>query len=158
MDISGLLGTGSSSQTTGLLSSESQSRAKVTRDDFLKILITEIRNQDPMDPLDNAEFLNQLSMLENIEAVSALSDGIRNMQSMQNLVTASSLIGRTVRGIGGEMGVVTGIVTGAMINADQTVTLVLDGMYPLALENVTDMKYTVIPTDVQDSGEQDTEE
>ncbi|MHC4660970.1 MAG: flagellar hook assembly protein FlgD [Planctomycetota bacterium] len=158
MDIGGLIGTGSSAQTSGLLSSDAQTRANVTRDDFLKILVTEIRNQDPMDPLDNAEFLNQLSMLENIEAVSALADGIRNMQNMQNLVTASSLIGRTVRGIGGEEGLVAGIVTGAMVTADGTVDLVLDGMYSLALENVTDMKYTVVPSDVEDSGQQDTEE
>ena len=91
MDFSGITGTGSAATAAGSVSS-AQSRARLTRDEFLKILIVQMKNQDPLNPLDNTEFLNQLSALENIEAVTALSDGIRNLHRMQNLVTASSLI------------------------------------------------------------------
>jgi flagellar basal-body rod modification protein FlgD len=125
----------------------SSTRARMTRDQFLKILIVQMKNQDPMDPLDNTEFLNQISALENIEAVTALADGIGNMNRLQNLVSASSLIGRTVRGIGGD-GLVAGVVTGASINPDGSVDIVLDGMTTVDLRNITDLKYTVTPEDV----------
>ena len=39
---------------------------------------------------------------------------------------------------------------GAMVNAEGGIDLVLDGMNTLALENVTDMKYTVQQSDVQE--------
>ncbi|TET32140.1 MAG: hypothetical protein E3J72_20635 [Planctomycetota bacterium] len=147
MAISGANGVDYYASST-LAETSSRSRSRMTRDEFLKILIVQMKNQDPLDPLDNTEFLNQLSALENIEAVTTLADGIKDLQRLQNLVSASSLIGRTVRGIGGDGGLVAGIVTGASINPDGSVDIVLDGMTTVDLRNITDLKYTVTPEDV----------
>jgi flagellar basal-body rod modification protein FlgD len=58
---------------------------------FLKLLVTELTNQDPMNPQDQKEFLAQLAQFSTVE-------GLNNMQSTQKQQQASELLGKTVIG------------------------------------------------------------
>jgi flagellar basal-body rod modification protein FlgD len=68
----------------------------VNMDDFLKLLITELQNQDPMEPLANHEILQQLSQIREVESNVRLTETLASVRLGQNLATASSLIGRLV--------------------------------------------------------------
>ncbi len=63
---------------------------------FLKLLITELQNQDPLDPMDNSEILQQLSQIREIGATNLLTETLQGIRDGQNLATASSLIGKEV--------------------------------------------------------------
>ena len=78
--------------------SSATARAQVTRDDFLKMLITELRAQDPLEPMKDTEFLNQIASLNQLESFASLTDGIRNLQLSGDLSSASSLLGKAVIG------------------------------------------------------------
>jgi flagellar basal-body rod modification protein FlgD len=69
------------------------------KDAFLKLLVAQLQNQDPLDPMENGEFVAQLAQFSSLEGIKNLGvsvDGMAaNMTSMQNLST-SSLIGRYV--------------------------------------------------------------
>jgi flagellar basal-body rod modification protein FlgD len=80
-------------------------------EDFLKLLMTELKNQDPSSPMDNAQMMSQMAQLEAIQSNNNMEKAIREMsQSFQDSVsaqkgsaesmtnaTAVSLIGKTVR-------------------------------------------------------------
>ena len=63
---------------------------------FLKLLITELQNQDPLDPMDNSEIVQQLSQIREIGATNLLTETLQSIRDGQNLATASSLIGKEI--------------------------------------------------------------
>lgn len=69
------------------------------QDRFLKLLITQMQNQDPLNPLDNAEVTSQLAQISTVSGIDKLNNSLNGMstsflatQSLQ----ASSLIGHAV--------------------------------------------------------------
>ena len=68
----------------------------VDLDSFLKLMITEMQNQDPLDPMENSEMLQQLSQMRSIGASDKLTSTLDAVLLGQNLTTASSLIGKEV--------------------------------------------------------------
>ena len=65
-------------------------------DQFLKLLITEMQNQDPLNPMDNSEMLQQINQIREIGATNKLSDTLGAVLLGQNVATASGLIGKQV--------------------------------------------------------------
>lgn len=86
-------GIGSSNTSSG---SASSSFAKVNTDDFLKLMITELQNQDPLDPTDSSEFLQQVTLIRQIGANDKLTETLGQVLAGQELTSASSMIGKTV--------------------------------------------------------------
>ena len=76
-----------------------QSRAAISRDQFLKILVSELQQQDPMDPMDNAQFMQQLVGLQMLEQTAALTDSLKTFERFLQMASGSAMIGRAVRGI-----------------------------------------------------------
>lgn len=64
------------------------------KDDFLKILVAELKNQDPMDPMNDREYIAQLAQLSSVEQLTNMSSDIKLLR--QSLGMASDLIGKSV--------------------------------------------------------------
>jgi flagellar basal-body rod modification protein FlgD len=104
--------TGSSSSTTALTPAKGPVLGK---DDFLKLLVTQLRNQDPLSPLDGAEFSAQLAQFSSVEQLIAIGsklDGQAESIAQGALTTqtmlGTSLIGRDVTLRGATLGVAAG--------------------------------------------------
>jgi flagellar basal-body rod modification protein FlgD len=57
--------------------------------DFLKLLVTQLTNQDPLQPQDQSQFLAQLAQFSTVQGVNSISSG-------QDKVQAAGLLGKTV--------------------------------------------------------------
>ncbi len=75
------------------------SSATGTQDRFLKLLVTQMKNQDPLNPMDNAQVTSQMAQLSTVTGIDklnttlqALSDSMMSSQSLQ----AASMIGHGV--------------------------------------------------------------
>jgi flagellar basal-body rod modification protein FlgD len=82
------------SQTTGTASS-----VKATKDDFLKLLVTQMRYQDPMNPMDNAQMTSQIAQLNTVEGINQLNATVTNLQASlmaSQSMQSASLIGKTI--------------------------------------------------------------
>jgi flagellar basal-body rod modification protein FlgD len=79
-------------------------------DQFLKLLISELQNQDPLDPMENSEMVQQIGQIREIGATDQLTRTLTNLSSSQELVTASGLIGRSVNGLADDSSRVEGVV------------------------------------------------
>jgi flagellar basal-body rod modification protein FlgD len=68
------------------------------KDAFLQLLVTQMKNQNPLDPQDNGAFVAQLAQFSSLEGITTLNDSVRHLQqhgSSQPL-QASSLVGRSI--------------------------------------------------------------
>jgi len=126
--IAGVGATGSSVIPNGFAALESE--------DFIKVLITELTNQDPLDPQDSGALLEQLSSLRNIESQLALKEQIENLVLQNQVATAGGLIGKLVVGLNRSNDLVEGLVTSIRIEDGNTL-LELDTGQVLEIERLT---------------------
>ncbi len=116
---------------------ETSSFADLGSDDFLALLITQLRTQDPLEPMGNQELLEQLSAVRDIETSTTLTEMLRNLAGQQRFASASGLIGQHVTGMVEEDGSAQqGTVVGIRFLDDGRPILQLADGSELALDRV----------------------
>ncbi|HLP98518.1 MAG TPA: flagellar hook assembly protein FlgD [Sideroxyarcus sp.] len=80
---------------TAAAASTAASQAGATQDRFLKLLVTQMKNQDPLNPLDNAQVTSQMAQLSTVTGIDKLNATVQalsaNMMSAQSLQAASMI-------------------------------------------------------------------
>lgn len=108
-------GVNSSNTSTPIVPKDKTGFAGLDSQDFMKLLITQLQNQDPSEPIGNEELLNQLSQMRNIQASIELEDAMKAITSNQQLSTAATFIGKSVTGTNANEQQVTGIADRAFL-------------------------------------------
>jgi flagellar basal-body rod modification protein FlgD len=80
-------------------------------DVFLKLLINEMQNQDPLNPMDNSEMLNQINQIREIGSTDKLTSTLDSVLLGQNITSSTNLIGKDVKAISDDNQKVSGTVT-----------------------------------------------
>ena len=88
------------------------------KDEFLLLLLAQLKNQDPLEPMENTEFISQLAQLRTLEQIQELT-------TLFSMDQAAALIGKNVRATTGSGDVVEGCVNSVRLE-DGEVILVLD--------------------------------
>ena len=70
--------------------------ASADKDMFLKLLVAQMKYQDPMNPTDSSEFLSQSAQFTALEKMSTTAEQVTQLVGLQMAFGASSLVGRTV--------------------------------------------------------------
>ena len=86
----------------------------VTADRFLKLLVAQMRNQDPLSPMDNAQVTSQMAQINTVTGIDKLNTTVQGLSSqfMQlQAVQGASLVGRDV------------IVAGNKLSIDETAAI-----------------------------------
>jgi flagellar basal-body rod modification protein FlgD len=115
--------TTATTNTTGTQGVQSSSTQALGKDDFLKLLITQLQNQDPLSPMDNSQFLSQMAQFSSLEQMQNLNQSFdQSMVLSQTLnnTSAAGLIGRHVRasGNGVTLGTTGSVELGYFLPAD----------------------------------------
>lgn len=86
--------------------------SKMSREDFLKVLLTDLKFQDPLNAKDISEFIDntiKLKQMESFDSIQKLAEVFSGLSS--SLLFASNLIGKNIKfGDGDQTGKVTGVV------------------------------------------------
>jgi len=83
--------------------------AALDKNDFLKILITQLSHQDPTQPMDDKAFISQMAQFSSLEQMSNMSEGLTKVADLISRSQAVSLLGSAVE-IGNGESTVSGIV------------------------------------------------
>jgi flagellar basal-body rod modification protein FlgD len=92
---------------------------EVDMNQFLNLMITELQNQDPLNPTDNAALLEQIGQLRSISSNDQLVNTLSSFSNTQELTTASSLIGKKVKGLDVKGDQVDGAVSSVSVKIDE---------------------------------------
>ncbi|MET7420651.1 flagellar hook capping FlgD N-terminal domain-containing protein [Dactylosporangium sp. NPDC005555] len=88
------------------------------KDAFLKLLVAQLKYQDPMKPMDNSEFLAQTAQFTTVEKLSDLATMEQSLLTAQLQLGASNLIGKTVAYTDKDGKAQSGVVTAAAFSGN----------------------------------------
>ena len=102
-----ITGTSSTPATSGATSKTTvKANDALGKDDFLKILVSQMQNQDPMNPTDSKESIAQLASFSSLEqmtniatAMNTLSQSMTNFSQQSSLTQGAAMIGKWVSGV-----------------------------------------------------------
>ncbi len=86
------------------------------RDEFLKILLTQLQNQDPTNPMEDREFIGQMAQFSALEQMTNVARGFRELNDVLTAGRALNVLGRGVEIRNGAetiQGTVTAVTQGA---------------------------------------------
>ena len=86
-------------QQQSAASTAKKEASSLGQDDFMKLMLQQLKNQDPFKPTDNTEFISQMAQLTSVSGISEMNDNLAALTSSLyggQLLDASSLIGKEV--------------------------------------------------------------
>jgi flagellar basal-body rod modification protein FlgD len=120
-----------STSTVGATSSKN----KLDPQQFIKIMLKELEQQDPLNPTSSKDLVNQMSQIQSIQSNMDLSTTLKDLALSQKLASAGNLLGKVVTGKNSNGDDVSGIATSVKREGDK-VYLELDSGNQLAVEDV----------------------
>ncbi len=101
------------------------------KDDFLRLLVAQLRNQNPLEPMDDREFVAQLAQFSALEQMHNVSQAVQALSQRQEAAAAVQLVGRRVVVQNADGTTTEGVVTGVRRREDRFVLVVGDREYPM---------------------------
>ena len=101
------------------------------QNEFLKLLVTQMRNQDPMKPVSDTEFIAQMAQFSSLEQTKTMSADITKLRQGNDFLQATNLLGKEVRLNLGDMAFTKGIVTDLNVKDGEARIIVGDKTYTL---------------------------
>ena len=124
--LSNINGTASTAATSSASEAGSQDR-------FLKLLVTQLQNQDPLSPMDNAELTSQIAQINTVTGIATLNTSVQSLSSqflqMQSLQGAS-LVGKDVIVPGNKLDIANGAAQGGFELASAADAVKVEVMSP----------------------------
>ena len=107
--------------------------------DYMRLLVTQLQNQNPLEPLDNNEMASQLALFSQLQQLESMNSSFAKVLAATERAYANSLIGKEVSFMSqtdaGTTEIATGVVEQAINNVDDEIMLVA-GDEAFALGNV----------------------
>jgi len=108
----------------------------VNKDEFLKLFVTQLKNQSPLDPLKGHEFIAQLAQFSSLEQLTNLNTSFADNLKFQQLTGGSEFIGKKATYVdpvvgGNAEGVIQGVTT-----LDDSISVVIQNK-EIPLSNIT---------------------
>ena len=97
LDLSNLGTTVGSS--TGSTSASNATSPQASQDRFLKLLVAQLNNQDPLNPMDNAQMTTQMAQINTVTGIQQLNQTVKSLAEQfgqTQAAQAASLVGRQV--------------------------------------------------------------
>ena len=115
-------------------SSNDKNAASLNYDSFLKLLIAQMKNQDPTDPMDASEQLSQLATFSQVEQSIKANSHLEDLISQTAMNSAAAYIGKTVTSLDGAT---SGVVASVKVTSDGVIATTTDGKKVTLGEGVT---------------------
>ncbi|CAN7205844.1 flagellar hook assembly protein FlgD [Pararhizobium sp. LjRoot238] len=124
MAVSGVTSTTTTASTTTSSSTTDAASASLNYDSFLKLLVAQMKNQDPTEPMDSTEQIAQLATFSQVEQTIKTNTNLESLLQRTSLSEANAVIGKTVTSEDGET---TGVVKEVKLYSDGIIAVLESG-------------------------------
>ncbi len=124
-----------------------QHKATVNYDDFLQLLIAQLKNQDPTDPVDASEQLAQLASFSQVEQAIETNQKLDALLAGSNVTQAANYIGKYIESADGS---VKGIISSVKIYTDGLIATTSDGGKILVQPGIVLTAMPPVPTSAEE--------
>jgi flagellar basal-body rod modification protein FlgD len=108
------------------------------KDDFLKLFVAQMQNQDPMNPTDNSQFMAQMAQFSTLEQTTNMAQSSEQMATSLGISQSLGLLGKTVTYVDANKVRHTGVVE-KVVTEGGTATLTVDGVPGIAPASVAEV-------------------
>ena len=120
--------TGAPSVATASATSTVDRPDQMGSDTFLKLLVAEMKYQDPSKPMDSSEMMAQTATLTQTQALQTIADQNKQTLALQRSLTAGALVGHQVSYTATDGSTQSGVISAVQISStDNTTTAVIGG-------------------------------
>jgi flagellar basal-body rod modification protein FlgD len=112
----------SNSTNTSTSTSTSASNT-LNYNDFLKLMVAQLQNQDPLNPTDSSQFMSQIAQMSTVEQGINTNSKLDQLLVNSNISQASTMIGLTLTGADGT----TGIIQSVRIDSSGSTAILTNG-------------------------------
>lgn len=109
------------------------------KDMFLKLLVAQMKYQDPANPASSSEFMAQTATFTQVEKLEEIAAQNASLLALQRSSSAGALVGRTVSYTDEAGETRTGLVTAVRLQTDKTEATAVVGGVPVALGRITEV-------------------
>jgi flagellar basal-body rod modification protein FlgD len=128
MSVTAATGTTGTPATNTTSTTSTNKSSSLGKDDFLKLLVTQLQTQDPMNPMDDTQFISQMAQFTSLEQM-------KNMNTSVQMTQATSYIGKQVTWDNDQGVEQTGVVKSVrMVNSEPKIII---GDQSIALAKIT---------------------
>ncbi len=131
MSVGAITGSGNTTQS----SASASGYGALSSQEFMRILLTEMSNQDPFSPQDSSKLMEQISSLRNIESQIQLQETLTSLVAQNQIGAAGGMIGKLVAGLDAANNPVEGLVQSVRMQGGKAF-LELDSGNLLAMDRV----------------------
>ena len=107
--------------------------ATAQSDRFLKLLVAQLNNQDPMNPMDNAQMTSQMAQINTVSGIQQLNETMKSMSSQfgaMQVLQGSGLVGKNVLLDSNTLSIKDGVAGGAVDLASKADKVTVDILSP----------------------------
>jgi flagellar basal-body rod modification protein FlgD len=116
--------TGTTSPPSTTSSTTDAASASLNYDSFLKLLVAQMKNQDPTEPMDSSEQIAQLATFSQVEQTIKTNTNLESLLQRTSLSEANAVIGKTVTSADGKT---TGVVKEVKLYSDGIIAVLDTG-------------------------------
>lgn len=116
--------TTSSQTSSSSSSSSSTSSPTLDYDSFLKLLLAQMQNQDPLNPMDSTEYVSQLASFSNVEQGLKMNTKLDQLLVVSNMAQAAGMVGHTITSADGAT---SGIIESVRVDSSGSTALLTSG-------------------------------
>ncbi|MGB9621255.1 MAG: flagellar hook capping FlgD N-terminal domain-containing protein [Brevinematia bacterium] len=110
-------------------------------EDFLKILTTQLKTQDPTNPVDDKTFISQMAQLTTLRELNSLNNNILSLVSQNAINSSLSMISKVIDWIDGDTGnSFSDKVVGVRLNENGEVFLKTEKGYLVSIKSILEVK------------------
>ncbi|MBO9122712.1 MULTISPECIES: flagellar hook assembly protein FlgD [unclassified Rhizobium] len=130
----GATGSATTTQNTSSTTSTAQQKATLNYDNFLQLLIAQMKNQDPTEPVDASQQMAQLASFSQVEQTIQTNTKLDTLLASSSLTQASSYVGKYMTSADGT---VAGTVDSVKVYSDGIIATTTDGKSILVQAGIT---------------------
>ena len=110
------------------------------KDDFLKLMVAQMKNQDPMNPSDDKDNIAQMAQFSSLEQITNLATAVQDLSNRMSLTQNVGLLGHDVTYTKADGTSASGAVDGLQLTADGGATLSVGGQAGIDPTTVTTVR------------------